>query len=120
MTASVCKVFHIFRVMPPADSAAAAATFDADQRSTCCSLNQMNLSDPASKQIALPLKIGGHGFPAVTPPFYGLYAASLVDSKLRIPHASLPTPEFYYWCARIPITTFVDNLPIFVKAPSLH
>lgn len=96
MTASLCKVFHIFRPVPPADSAGAAGTFGDDQRPACCSLNQVKLSDPASKQIALPLDMSGHGFPAVTPLIHALHAARLVDSpKLRIPHPALPTPEFW-------------------------
>lgn len=97
MTASVCKVFHICRLVQPVDSAGAAEMFDADQCSAFCSLNEVKLSAPASKQIALPLKMGGHSSPAVTPLIHTQYATSILDdAKLRILHPSLPTPKFCY------------------------
>lgn len=86
VTASVCKVFIIFRLVPPADSEGAAATFDADLRSTYCTLHQPTLPKSTSKQIALSLKMDWLGFHAVTPLIYSLYAASLFDSaKLHVP-----------------------------------
>lgn len=91
MTVSTCKVLHIFRFVSTTDSARAAATFGADQRSAFCPLNRVKLSDPASKRIPLPLKMGGYGFVTLAPHIHDLYAASLVDSaKLRIPDPLSP------------------------------
>lgn len=79
----------------------------------------MKLSDPASEQIALPLKMGGQGFSALKPLIDALYAASLVDSaKLCIPHPSLPLSKLYFRCARPLLKTFVDIRLPFAQPPT--
>lgn len=103
MTVSMSKVFHIFCLVPPADSAVAAAKFEAGHPSAPCSWSQVKPSDPGSRQIALLLKMGGYGSFVLAPLIHALRTFSLVDSaKLRTPHPSHPIPKFYYRPVRRP------------------
>lgn len=80
VTASVCRVTHLARLLPPPLLDGFASRFDSDQRSAFSAMSDVPMTTDVASQIALPFRHGGIGLTPLKIISPAAYAASLLDT----------------------------------------
>ena len=121
MTASVCRVQHMFRLVPPRISTPFAKAFHDSQLKSYSHFNNVPVSASVASQIGLPFRLGGHGLIAITPFLDASYAASLIDSApSRLIGPSYPTVSVHRRDARPHLRAMIAHLPACVRPANFN
>lgn len=113
-TASVCRVQHVFKLVPARLSYRFAQDFDSNELLAYAKPNEVRVSSQAASQIHLRTSDRGHGFISLPRSVYTSYASILITSApLRVtdPTTSHLNEEVYRRCARSRLHSATLNLP---------
>ena len=118
VTASACKVYHLFRLTNPRHSLPHALKCDEHQLQDYSLINEIPMSPAVSQQVQLPFRFGGHGLTAVTPLLHASYASSLIAAAPhRIQGTFGLTRNQYLRTARPHLRVIMQNLPPHARPP---
>lgn len=118
VSASACRMQHLFRLVPPTFAFSFAQQFDRDQLKAYERFNSVTLSPSLAAQVRLPFVHGGHGLTSLANTSHASYAASLIDSApVRLKGPQFPNLRQYQRFARTSLRVVLGNLPPSVQPP---
>ena len=121
LTASVCRIHHLFRLFPPNFSLPFARQFDNAQIRAYSRFHHVPLSESVIAQVRLPFRLGGHCLTAMTPLVDAAHAASLIESApVRLSGPEFATVPLYRRMARLSLRRMILNLPASLRPPAFN
>lgn len=119
LTASTCKMLHLFRLLPPDFASPFASQFDSMQLTAYSKFHNVQLNNDAIRQVQLPMRYGGHGLTSLKGLLYASHASSLIEAApIRLSGPQLPSVAFYRQMASRPLLVVGRNLPASTHPPN--